>query len=295
MHEPIERILCPIDFSEFSVPAYDYACSLAQHYGATLYVEHVVELWRYPSACFAGSADDYDRFCESLTNTAIEHLKSFVQSHSPGGFSPPCVLPQGTAIDCILSFAQEEAINLIVMGTHGVRGFDRLALGSVTEKVLRKARCSVLAVHGKSESEVQPGAHWQTKELREILFCTDFSDYSNRAFDYALSIATEYHARLTLVHVVEGISRLHCAENTAKCQELLDRLVPESARQNCAIATIVRSGKAYAEISRLAQENHADLVVMAVHGRNTVDSAVFGSTTYRVVLLGNCPVLAVHC
>jgi len=58
---------------------------------------------------------------------------------------------------------------------------------------------------------------------------------------------------------------------------------------------IVRSGKAYAEISRLAQEKHADLVVTAVHGRNTVDSAVFGSTTYRVVLLGNCPVLAVHC
>lgn len=286
---PIDRILCPVDFSKYSEQAYAYACSLAQRYGAKLYVQHVVEMWRHPSASFAAAADLYMQFCADLTDEGKAHLQRFVGAHSPMGFFPDCVIGEGMAMDSILGFAQQEDVDLIVMGTHGVRGFDRLILGSVTEKVLRRARCSVLAVH---RSSWQPTL--ERTGLREVLFCTDFSPAANGALGTALSVAAEYEARLTLVHVLDGMARLHRAENTAKAQEELDRLLPESVRRERNIDTAVRAGRACREIGQLAAERHADLVIMGVRGSHALDDTMFGSTTYRVVQMGQCPVLAVH-
>ncbi len=291
---PIQSILCPVDFSEFSIRAYDYACSLAQHTGAALFVEYVVELWRYPSVCFAPTANQYDEFCRHLRIAAEAQLRNFVQQHPPNGVVPQCVIREGMATDCILSFAEKEGAGLIVMGTHGIRGFDRLMLGSATEKVLRTAHCSVLAVHRASRKLPHGEPTQRGIELREILFCTDFSEFANRAFDYALSVAADYNASLTVVHVVEGISRLRCAENAAKAHECLEQLVAAQRADMPGITTVVRSGRAYKEISQLAYERDADLVIMAVRGSNALDDRIFGSTTYRVVQLGNCPVLAVH-
>jgi nucleotide-binding universal stress UspA family protein len=288
-HTPIERILCPVDFSKYSVQAYAYACSLAQRYGAKLFVQHVVEMWRHPSASFAAAADLYMQFCTDIADSDKEHLQRFVEAHSPTGFFPDCVIGEGMATDSILGFAQQENVDLIVMGTHGARGFDRLMLGSVTEKVMRRARCSVLAVHRALWPPALGGIG-----LREILFCTDFSAAANGALGTALSVAAEYEARLTLVHVVDGMARLHHAESTAKAQAELDRLVPERVRRERNIDTAVCAGRACREISQLAGERNADLVIMGVRGSHALDDTMFGSTTYRVVQMGQCPVLAVH-
>jgi nucleotide-binding universal stress UspA family protein len=288
----LECILCPVDFSEFSVRAYDYASSLSQHYGAKLLLFHAVEMWQHPSACFATTAKLYEEFCQHLLTTGREELQKFAEKHSPRAVHPECLTCEGMARESILSLAKERAVNLIVMGTHGVRGFDRLMLGSVTERVLRKAPCPVLAVHAPGQSAVRRAAG-EPMELREILFCTDFSDDANSALDYALSVASEYEAHLTLVHVLDGLTRLHRADDAAYGR--LDALIPEKWRNRGGIGSAVRSGTAYREISQVAREKQADLVIMAAHGSGSTGSAVFGSTTYRVVQLGNCPVLAVPC
>jgi nucleotide-binding universal stress UspA family protein len=293
MRVPIQRILCPVDFSEYSVAAYRYAVSLAQRYKATLFALNVVETWKYPSACFAVTAQEYESFCDSRKTEASERLRQFVSEHSTDGFRPELVVQEGMAVDRILSCAQQELINLIVIGTHGVHGFDRVVVGSVTEKVLRKAHCSVLAVHKLFPEWVEKNK--EAIQLDEILYCTDFSDYSNRAFDYALSVAKEYNAHLTLVHVIDGITRSQTSCEAEQADDQLVRLATRASENDFGIMRIVRTGRAYKEISDLATERHADLVVMAVHGRNAIDSAIFGSTTYRVVRLGETPVLAVHC
>jgi nucleotide-binding universal stress UspA family protein len=79
---------------------------------------------------------------------------------------------------------------------------------------------------------------------------------------------------------------------TAKKQ--LDKLIPPEMVKAGKIKTLVRIGKAYEQIIEVALEAQADLVIMAVRGRNAMNLAVFGSTTYRVIQLGPCPVLAVH-
>src|SRR6266446_5558913 len=148
----IKLILCPIDFSEFSVRAYHHAVSLAEHYQAKLVAQHVVELWRHPSSSFAASAGLYEEFEQALRDSGSKQLQEFVENHTHDEIQPELVVHEGVAADSILSFAQLQKADVIVMGTHGRRGFDRLMLGSVTDRVMRRAPCPVLAASKPHDS-----------------------------------------------------------------------------------------------------------------------------------------------
>src|SRR6266851_2744130 len=292
----IKLILCPIDFSEFSIRAYHHALSLAEHYRAKLVAQHIVELWRYPYADYAASVGDYDKFCRALREGGKEQLQEFVKNHTHDETQPKLVVHQGTAPDSILSFAQAEKTDVIVMGTHGRRGFDRLMLGSTTDRVMRRAPCPVLAVGKASHDSVASEEERHRRHhLSRILFCTDFSDNSERALNYALSARAEYDAELTMLHVLEEVSPPAKKEQAiATAKDELEKLIPSEGRKTPKIKTAVRIGKPYEQIIQLALEAQIDMVAMAVRGRGALDLAVFGSTTYRVLQLGPCPVLAVH-
>jgi nucleotide-binding universal stress UspA family protein len=291
----IKLILCPIDFSEFSVRAYQHALSLAEHYRAKLVAQHVVELWRYPYADYAASLGDYERFSQALREGGKEQLEEFVKNHTHDEIQPELVVHEGIAPDSILSFAQAEKTDVIVMGTHGRRGFDRLMLGSVTDRVMRRAPCPVLAVGKASHDSVASEEGRHRRHLSRILFCTDFSDNSERALNYALSARAEYDAELTMLHVLEEVSPPAKKEQAiATAKDELEKLIPSAGRKTPKIKTAVRIGKPYEQIIQLALEAQIDMVAMAVRGRGALDLAVFGSTTYRVLQLGPCPVLAVH-
>ena len=292
----IELILCPIDFSEFSVRAYHHAVSLAEHYQAKLVAQHVVELWRHPSASFAASAGLYEEFEQALRESGSKQLQEFVKNHTHDEIQPELVVQEGVAADSILSFAQAEKADVIVMGTHGWRGFDRLMLGSVTDRVMRRAPCPVLAICKPPHDSVAAGRErGYVHHLSRILFCADFSENSELALKYAISATAEYDAELTLLHVLEGMpSPAKAEEAMAAAGERLDQLIPQEGRKTLKIKTAVHIGKPYWQIIQLALEAQIDLVTMGVRGRGELDLAVFGSTTYRVMQLGSCPVLAVR-
>jgi nucleotide-binding universal stress UspA family protein len=293
----LQRIVCPIDFSEFSIRAYRYALSVAYRYRARLFVQHVVELWKYPYADVAASLGDYNETCRILRKGGEEQLQQFLKTSTNDEVQLECIVDQGTAPDCILAFAEAQKADLIVMGTHGRRGFDRLMLGSVTERVMRNASCPLLAVnkpsHALIESDKQPSAI----HLSRILFCTDFSENSRQALGHALSLRTEYNAELTLLHVLEDIQDSAKREQAlATAAKQLRDLIPKDASTNgkSKITTMVRVGTAYRQIIQVALETHTDLVVIAVRGRGSLDFAIFGSTTHRILQFGACPVFLVH-
>jgi nucleotide-binding universal stress UspA family protein len=292
----IKLILCPIDFSEFSVSAYQHALSVAEHYQAKLVAQHIVELWRHPSADFAASAGLYEEFCQALRESGKEQLQEFVKKHTHDEIQPELLVQVGVAADSILSFAQSQETDVIVMGTHGRRGLDRLMLGSVTDRVMRTAPCPVLAASKPSHDSVAAGKErGHVHHLSRILFCADFSENSDRALEYAISATAEYDAELTLLHVLEGVTGpTKTEEAMAATAERLDKLIPPERRKTLKIKTAVRIGKPYAQVIQLALETQIDLVIMGVRGRGALDVAVFGSTTYRVMQLGSCPVLAVR-
>lgn len=290
----LKSILCPIDFSDFSVAAYQHTLSLAEYYKAKVVALHIVELWKYPFADYAAREADFAKFSRALNEGGEVQLQRFVKQYSAGELQPELVVHQGNAPNCILSFAQKENIEMIVMGTHGRRGLDRLVLGSTTDRVIRKATCPVLVVPGASRKAVDTGPDGRHR-LRRILYCTDFSNNSERALEYAISLAAEYKAELTLLHVAENAADLATAEAIiADRMQELDKLISETERKNLNVRSVVKFGKPYEEIGRYATEAQTSLIIMTTRGGNAVERVVFGSTTYRVIQFGCCPVLAIH-
>lgn len=289
----IKVILCPVDFSEFSKRAYLYALSLAEHYRSKVVAQHVIEISRYPYADYVASTGDYAEFSRTLREGGKERLQEFVKANSYHATQPELVASEGTAPDCILAYAEKHKADLIVIGTHGRRGYDRMVLGSVTNRVMRRASCPVLAICKPQQESVaeNEGKH----QLHRILYCTDFSQNSEQALRYAISATEEYDAELTLLHVVEDKRNPAKAEAAiTAATEQLDNLVQNEIGKALKIKTVVRVGRPYQQIIEHAAETHTDTIVMGVRGRGAVDLAVFGSTTYRVLQLGPCPVLAVH-
>ena len=293
----IKLILCPIDFSELSVRAYYHALSVAEYYQAKVAALHVVDLSQYPSLGFAATAGLYNESSRAFYDDAEEQLQKFVKRHTNSEIQPEFSVELGDAPDTILSFAQARNADVIVMGTHGRRGYDRLMLGSVTNRVMRTSPRPVLVAckppHESTAGADKRGHH--VHHLSRILFCADFSENSERALKYAISLTSEYDAELTLLHVLEKVPRpAKAAETIVAATEQLEKLIPTEERKTLKIAPAVRIGKAYEQIIQFALESQTDLAVMGVRGRGGLDLAVFGSTTYRVMQLGPCPVLATH-
>jgi nucleotide-binding universal stress UspA family protein len=203
----------------------------------------------------------------------------------------------------ILAQVAATQADLLVLGTHGRSGFQRLFLGSVTEKVIRKATCPTLVVPPRA-SDVPPDA---PVRFRRILCPIDFAESSLSALAYALNLAEEADAQLTLLHVIEtppelrehplapdfDVDRIHAAAEADARRRLRD-LVPDQARAYCTVQTDVVEGRAYRRVLQRAAEEEADVIVMGVHGRGAVDLLVFGSTTHHVIRAATCPVLVVH-
>jgi nucleotide-binding universal stress UspA family protein len=207
------------------------------------------------------------------------------------------VVESGPPANRILTRAGALPADLIVIGTHGAGGFEHLVLGSVAEKVLRKAACPVLTVphHARTTSRMP---------FKRLLCPVDFSESSLAALEFAFSLAQEGDAELTILHVFDAGEEsltdrpINVPEYRRQLEHdltvKLDALVPDSVRSWCRPLTRTAHGKAYREILGIATEENCDLIVMGVHGRNALDLMLFGSTTNQVVRRATCPVLTLR-
>lgn len=193
----VQKILCPVDSSEFSARALRYAAKLASWYDADL-TALSVRPGLMPRSLRLDAAEAL--LLEDLKSgqNQEEALREFV-SNAACPSTARVVSSDGPIVQEILRIAVELPADLIVMGTHGLSGFERLLLGSVTEKVLRKAPCPVLTV-----PRLATGGTARAVIFKTIVCAVDFSEASRRALDYALSLAQEAGGRLLLLHALEG-------------------------------------------------------------------------------------------
>lgn len=296
----IEHILCPTDFSAFSERALRHAAAIARRFEARLTVLHVIPQWTpythapayFPAPMLANP---------SLCRHVEEDLRQAIAPIVDSGVAVETMLREAEPWREILTVAEELPADLLVMGTHGRGGFEQLLLGAVAEKVLRRAPCPVLTVCREE------GRTWEAPGLvRRILCATDLSEASGRTVDYALSLASEYQAALTVVHVLEGVAAsdtpaykelpetaalLSQVEATAR--EQLHRVIPPDARAWCDVEERVVLGRAHREVLRLAAETSADLIVLGARRHGLLAWTSIGSTLHHVVREASCPVLSV--
>jgi nucleotide-binding universal stress UspA family protein len=298
----IQRILCPIDFSDFSRRALDHAVAMARWYKASITAVHVdpaIEIVGYPAPMVGVPATW--KFSDRAE--LVIRLQRFVELESAPGISIGTVVREGPAVTEILDQAAATSADLIVMGTHGTSGFERLVLGSVTEKVLRKARCPVLTVPRAQPDAVPAGP----VVFKRIVCGVDFSDCSLAALKYALSLAQEADGQLTVVHVLTSqlvpdavLADQHLSvlayqrQRKDEAQRRLDEAVPATSAEYCRVESTIVRGKPWREIVGIATAQQSDLIVLGVHGRGPVDLMFFGSTAHQVVRHASCPVLTLR-
>lgn len=301
----IQNILCPVDFSDFSIRALRYATTMARHFGARLFVQHTI--FTPPEAYLA----DLD---EAATRESLEtELRRAGVEGGIGEGTGASNLPEirllvtgGGVVGHILESIEKNHIDLVVMGSHGRRGFSRVLLGSVAEDIVHRAACPVLVI-----SHPEKGFFSESKpapiRLETIVAATDFSPNSGLALAHALKWASEWRAKLILFHAVENLPQgtegrtdLFPEFNPIfekQIVEAWDRLkneVPAEARSRCEISFEVFHGSAKDQIVQLARRKGADLIVMGARGLGMTETN-WGSTISSVVRNGQYPVLSVRC
>lgn len=298
----IDRILVPSDFSDASRHALAYARALASWYGARICLLHAVRPVLVPALMGAPRDVVGDAAWTPGRNDELRvELATSAQTIGIDSAAIDVVVDNDDPVPSILRHAGSSSNAVIVMGTHGRSGFDRFALGSVTEKVLRRATCPVLTVPPTSVAQC-------SLPFKRLLCPVDFSAPSLTAFEFALSLAKESSAHLTLLHVLDwaSLTETDALADVApgayafrryleeQAQRQLERLKPAEGTEYCELASTVRYGRAHESIIDIAAEERSDLIVMGVHGRNAFGIALFGSTTNQVVRHAVCPVLTLR-
>jgi nucleotide-binding universal stress UspA family protein len=300
----IHHILCPIDFSDGSRHALDHAVTLARWYHARLTVVHVHQLsmpvyapsYLGPEGLQTIVLTDLERR-QLLDRLDVE----VAEDRAATDLTIETVLDEAANVpEAIVSRARTTSADLVVIGTHGRSGFERLLLGSVAEKVLRKAGCPVFTVPARAPDAVPREAG----SIRRILCPVDFSSSSEGALEYAAAFARKAHASLTVLHVLElppDLSEYADASGLAdyrngrfqQARTQLSQAVKAAVRETCKADELVLVGRSHSEILRVADDQAADLIAMGVRGRGATDLLFFGSTTNHVVRQAQCPVLTI--
>ena len=296
----INRILCPIDLSDASRHAIEHAVMLARWYDAAITALHVHNPVGFPvPGLVAEGYGDPLPVVDADIRQLRDEVAACFDAANVGDVDVNVVVESGLPTTWILERAAALPADLIVIGTHGVGGFQHLVLGSVAEKVLRKATCPVLTVPPRARATSR-------LPFKRLLCPVDFSESSLAALEAALSLAEEGDSELTILHVLEWpvdddvlATRPFSVPEYRRERERdavakLQGLVPDAVRAWCRPDTRLAHGKPYREILGVATEDSSDLIVMGVHGRNALDLMLFGSTTNQVVRRATCPVLTLR-
>jgi nucleotide-binding universal stress UspA family protein len=279
----LRHLLCPVDFSHPSAQALRYAAALSAAMSGDLTILHVRAAASRPFGGNRSPEPTLEEFAASLIGT-----QPSIRLVERDGDPVPEILDAATALGS----------DVIIMGTHGRAGLERLLLGSVTERVVRRSPVPVLTVPRR-----QPPDAREPIILATVLCAVDFSEASRRAVEYAASVAASAGARLVLAHALEWSEEeerpsaapgqsLPSSEEDAMAR--LNRLLSDDLRARSSPEFVIGYGTPAEEVLRLARELETDLVVLGIRRRNPIDLAVFGSTAQRLTREGACAVLTVR-
>jgi nucleotide-binding universal stress UspA family protein len=285
----LRNILFATDFSAQAEGALPFAISLASRYGARLYLVHVIHPGLYMYAPVEGAGQVADEI-EQMAKGEMQRLDARL-----GALPHQTLIRHGDIWEVLSGMIQRMEIDLMVVGTHGRTGLGKLLLGSIAEGIFRQAPCPVLTV-GPAVAE-SPEA---IVDLHEVVYATDFSVESMAAAPYAISLAQEHQAQLSLLHVVQhpnGTSRKDPEHSAAHLLHRLHGLVPPEAELWCHPKCFVEYGEPAARILEAAEQRHADLIVLGVRrpaGQVEAKTHLGRGTAYKVASASACPVLTVR-
>jgi nucleotide-binding universal stress UspA family protein len=279
----LKKIMVPVDFSEASKKAVNYGLSLASEFKARLVLTHIAP------------------FETAMYDKAKTQLLQLIPADYRDRIDFEIVVKAGDIRQELLAIVEESEIDLVVMGSRGRSYFERMLLGSVTERLLRKLHVPILTVsHLDPEKELhQPGV----VPLERIVYATDLAEGSEVGLEFSIRLARGLNAHLTVVHVVQSYDVIghgletafapdYNAEARAGASERLSKVVSLVSDGSVPITTVLADGVTYEAINRTAAEKNADLIVINLQGKGLLDRALLGTTAERVIRTASIPVLS---
>jgi len=282
----LKSILFATDFSPASDLAVPIAIQIARRYGAKVYGVHVNRFDDYTGAApdaWAAMAEAAER----ETKEQAERLNKRLE-----GVEHEAVIGEGNTWTVISDLIEKKGIDLVVLGTRGRTGFEKVLLGSVAEQILRQSPCPVLTVGPR----VNPWSEEYAK-MREIVYATDLATDTPAAAPYAISLAQENQAHLVLLHVIEGPRAgelVHSSELVNAKERKLQQLVTKQAGLWFEPTYIVEQGPVAEKILDVSKRRHTDLIVLGARSATGFATHLNVGTVHKVVSQATCPVLTVR-
>lgn len=295
----IDKILVPVDFSEPSKVAVRYGLSMALQFKSRLVLAHIVPtstalIYTFPAESYA--------FEKEQARSAKSMLPALVPEELRDRVNLQTIVKVGEVRSELLATIKDEGISLVVMGAHGRNVLDRLLLGSLTERMLRKLPVPILTV-----SHLNPAKELHNVgpvPLNEILYATDLSESADVGLKFCTELARGTGAHLTVLHVYTAAEDMYWGAEAGYLPEQLETLREDSLErlwtairrepaEGVNITPMMTDGDPSHEILRVAKERDADLIVMDIRRKTMVERALLGSTAERVIRLSHVPVLSV--
>ncbi len=317
----LNKILVPTDFSEGSKHAYKFARALAQKFGGTVDFVHIIPMLKYLNESIGklGIPLDMDKdIYPKILADAKKRIKDELEINVPAELRGTTkVSINRKPSDAIVDFASENGYDMVVMGARGSHN-NSLFKGSTAEKVIRNSKVPVLTVQG----DLPPNG------VNRVLVPSDYSDLSVESLKYALCMATSLEAEITILHVLElygtSVENEKREEGLSETESVRKKLITkfekylkdnkignsswnleqhsdqhwlvqqEGGNRKVKFNTVVLKGiSAHYEIVDFASDD-TDMIVMATHGRSGLSHLFLGSTTEKVIMSSEIPVLTIR-
>lgn len=273
------KVLFATDCSSSDQKSFRVACRLAEAWKSTLLVVHVEEPRRWK----------VDKTAES--NSALELHRLFPENLS---VDIERIVRRGDAATEILDVERNRNAILVVLGTKGRKGLERMFLGSVAEKIIRDASCPVLTIRDSTPQNLL------SNRRPQILLPIDFSVYSYAAFQFATRLADSLEGELDVVHVEDAAEhsrstndpgRAQVIERGSKTLKRLREFKPKNARIKFNHHVMV--GSPAEQILKYSKSKQFDFVILGTHGRSGIGRALLGSVAEKIVRNADCPVITI--
>jgi nucleotide-binding universal stress UspA family protein len=280
----LKKILYATDFSDASLAALPLVSTIARKYGSRVFVVNVSTAISYamvsPEAAAVLQHKD-----ELAARARAQELMNGVDL---AGLSATAIVRSGIPTEELTRFVHAQKIDLAILGTHGRTGLRHLLMGSVAEDLFRSLPCPVLTV-GPNTSKPSLAA----TGIKHILFPTDLSDESRAVFPYLASLASEYKASLTLLHVlpIESATNPDAKSLAEPLRKELQSIFSPQIDPRDPAEFIIDFGDITERILAHAETGRADLIGLGVRKAGEITTHFRNTVAYRVVLQAHCPVL----
>jgi nucleotide-binding universal stress UspA family protein len=274
----IKKILIPFDFSETASLSLEHAVFMAKLLKADIHLLHIIETVSFTSA-FGAAFGSSDKKIETESHKKLEEIAHDI--HVKNGITVKCFSEVGRIYRKIVEVAKRDAVDMIIMGTHGVSGYKKFNVGTNTSKVVEEAPCPVLSVQ----------THSKRIGFKKIVLPIDDTPTSRQKVNYALEVARHYGSHVYVVGLINFVNE----DNRRKFRIKVDQVDEWLQKHEIGCETKFVEGDNLAKMTmQVAEELDADLVVIMTEQEPGITGLFLGTYATQVVNHSKIPVMAVH-